>query len=103
MLSKKILEFIIDKLKEIEPKQIMLFGSYVYGNPSEHSDLDLLIIKDDVPSKIKIKKEIRKLISTVQLPKDIIVASTAEYEFYKTETGSIFKEINEKGLILWTS
>src|SRR3977135_2291373 len=32
-------------LEEFHPQQVILFGSYAYGDPSEHSDVDLLIIK----------------------------------------------------------
>jgi HEPN domain-containing protein/predicted nucleotidyltransferase len=32
--------------EEYRPERIFLYGSYVYGQPHEHSDLDLLIVKD---------------------------------------------------------
>ena len=32
-------------LEEFSPHQVILFGSYAYGQPSEHSDVDLLVIK----------------------------------------------------------
>jgi predicted nucleotidyltransferase len=32
--------------KEFDPERIILFGSYAYGNPSPHSDVDLLVIMD---------------------------------------------------------
>ena len=28
----------------LNPEQIFLFGSYAYGEPTEHSDIDLLVI-----------------------------------------------------------
>ena len=30
--------------REFHPQKIVLFGSYAYGRPSEHSDVDLLVI-----------------------------------------------------------
>jgi len=30
--------------REFHPQKIVLFGSYAYGKPSEHSDVDLLVI-----------------------------------------------------------
>jgi len=45
----------LDKLTEliinaIPVEQIYLFGSYAYGTPHKHSDLDLyVVLKDDVP------------------------------------------------------
>ena len=31
-----------------DPDKIILFGSYAYGNPTGHSDLDVLIVMDTV-------------------------------------------------------
>lgn len=33
------------------PDKIILFGSYAYGTPNEHSDLDLLVIKQNAEAK----------------------------------------------------
>jgi predicted nucleotidyltransferase len=44
---KKMLAEIVEKLKsEYKPLKIILFGSYAYGNPTEDSDIDLLILKN---------------------------------------------------------
>ena len=42
---------LINKLVEAikinyKPQRIILFGSHAWGNPTEESDIDLLIIKD---------------------------------------------------------
>lgn len=44
MISQKILEIINKIVAEYDPEQIILFGSYANGNPSDNSDLDLFII-----------------------------------------------------------
>ncbi|MDR0307212.1 MAG: nucleotidyltransferase domain-containing protein [Chitinispirillales bacterium] len=33
--------------KEFKPKQILLFGSYLYGTPNEYSDIDIAVIFDE--------------------------------------------------------
>lgn len=30
--------------REFDPERIILFGSYAYGSPTEHSDVDILVI-----------------------------------------------------------
>ncbi|MCZ7403456.1 MAG: nucleotidyltransferase domain-containing protein, partial [Candidatus Methanoperedens sp.] len=41
--AKKILDNIVNRLKQdYEPEQIILFGSYAYGKPTDESDIDLL-------------------------------------------------------------
>ena len=45
--TKKAINRMVEKLKrEYQPEKIILFGSYAWGNPSKHSDIDLFIIKE---------------------------------------------------------
>ena len=39
---------IVELLKPLDPDKVILFGSYAYGNPTEESDIDLFLIKDDL-------------------------------------------------------
>ncbi len=61
---------IIDKIiEDYSPEKIILFGSYAYGEPSEDSDIDLLIIKNTdkrpVDRWIEVKRIIRDTTRTV--------------------------------------
>ncbi|NQT34904.1 nucleotidyltransferase domain-containing protein [bacterium] len=43
----KILDDIVEKLKrDYHPERIILYGSYAWGNPTRHSDIDLFIVKE---------------------------------------------------------
>src|ERR1035437_6932082 len=92
---------IVEKLMPINPLRIILFGSYAYGNPNGDSDLDICVIKKEVISKSKEKKEIRERLKELLIAKDILVSSIEEYEFYKTQYGSVFMDIENKGKLLW--
>ena len=35
-----------DIVREFAPLQVILFGSYAYGTPTEDSDVDLLVVMD---------------------------------------------------------
>ena len=35
-----------DIVREFSPLQVILFGSYAYGTPTEDSDVDLLVVMD---------------------------------------------------------
>lgn len=39
---------IVERLKSLNPDRIILFGSYAYGSPTDDSDIDLFLIKDDL-------------------------------------------------------
>ena len=92
---------IVEKLMPINPLRIILFGSYAYGNPNGDSDLDICVVKKEEISKSKEKKEIRERLKELIIAKDILVSSIEEYEFYKTQYGSVFMDIENKGKLLW--
>jgi len=98
-----LVEFIIERLKPLNPLKIILFGSYVYGTPTVDSDLDICVIKKEIESKYQEQKEIRHRLKDLSIAKDILVASEEEYDFYKNEYGSVFMDIERKGKVLWPS
>lgn len=86
---------------EIRPKQVILFGSYAYGTATAESDIDLMIIEQNiVGSKVKEAVKIKRILSEVNMPKDILVVSEEEFEFYKTEAGSVIRDAYERGEVL---
>ena len=94
---------IVEKLKPLNPLKIILFGSYAYGTPNVNSDLDICVIKKEVKSKSKEKKEIREKLKDFFISKDILVPTLEEYEFYKNQFGSVFMDIEQKGKLLWSA
>ena len=52
MITEAQIQDVVRRIVEgYRPDQVILFGSYAYGTPNEHSDLDLLIIKQDAEAK----------------------------------------------------
>lgn len=100
---------LLEKLVEAQPEKIILFGSYAYGQPSENSDIDILVVTDDetIPSsfteKSKIYLRISMTISDIkkEFPVDLIVHTKAMYRRF-LETDSLFaREIQTKGKVLY--
>lgn len=103
-LDADLQKMIVDQLvKTVHPKKIFLFGSYAYGEPTSESDLDILVIKDDFDKKIDVKRSMRKALSRIDMPKDLLVATSDEFEFYRHESGSVYQTISEKGKLLWSA
>jgi len=42
----EIMQFVNLIVEVVDPDKVILFGSYAYGNPTDKSDIDLLIIKN---------------------------------------------------------
>jgi len=60
--------FIRAIVERIRPEKILLFGSYAYGQPDEHSDVDLLVVRKGIASERDSNLEIRDAFETVPGP-----------------------------------
>jgi uncharacterized protein len=94
---------IVTALKPLNPVKIILFGSYAYGTPTEESDLDICVVEKDYENRWEDKSKIRKALQNIKISKDILNPKLDEYNFYKTECGSVYKDVEERGVLLWHS
>lgn len=101
-LDNSIKEIIKNRIYEkINPEKIILFGSYAYGTATDESDIDIMVVENKLlNSKVKEAINIKKILEEIKKSKDIIVLSKEEFEFYKTEAGSVVREAYERGEVL---
>jgi len=100
---------ILEKLNSINPKIVIVFGSYANNDLTEDSDLDLLIVLDDnrIPKsydeKLEMKLKIRKIIREInrEIAIDLLVYTIPEYEEFIKSSSSFSKEIKENGKIIY--
>jgi len=106
---KMIKENIVQKLQPFYPKEIILFGSYAYGTPTQDSDIDLYIVTDDdfLPNnfqenmdvKMKYIKAIYEI--TADIPADIIVHTKKMNEKFRELNSYFSRKIYSEGEILY--
>ncbi len=102
MITQKQIDQIVKTIvKEYKPSKIILFGSFAYGNPTEDSDLDLLIIKDDDTPKIQRNRMVRSILKDFSIPVDIIVKTSQEFENLKNIIGTVIYPANKYGKVLY--
>jgi len=103
MITQKQLEEIVKRIIDnYNPEKIILFGSYAYGQPTEDSDLDLLVIKNSDLPRYKRAREIRKhLWGITDVPKDIIVYTQEEIDGWKEVEEAFITSVVKKGKILY--
>lgn len=88
--------------REFRPQKIVLFGSYAYGNPTEDSDVDLLVIMPFERKQGRKSLEIRQRVPA-EFPLDLIVR-TPQFITQRLEWGDCFtREILSKGKLLYES
>ncbi len=85
--------------EKFQPDRIILFGSYAYGEPNEHSDVDILVV---MPAKNERSQAVRiRLGVDHPFPVDIIVR-TPENLRWRVEEGDWFlREVVGKGRVLY--
>ena len=89
-----------DIVREFAPLQVILFGSYAYGTPTEDSDVDLLIVMDVPKSEFTRKAiEIRQRIS-YRFGLDLLVRSPEEIAYRVSYNDWFLREVTEKGELL---
>lgn len=60
------------------PSRIIVFGSVARGDAKPGSDLDVLVVFDEVSDRRGLAIAIRRLLADLPVPKDVVVASTGE-------------------------
>jgi len=89
MISEEQLHAAIRTLADgAAPQRIVLFGSYARGDATEESDLDLLVIEDEVPDRAREMVRLRRLLRPLRVPVDIVVYSADEVRRWGSQPGS---------------
>lgn len=82
---------VADIVAAVHPARVILFGSVARGEEGPDSDLDFLVVLDDldVADRVRLMGRIRFAID-VQAPIDIFVTDIQEYDQRKDVNGSMF-------------
>jgi predicted nucleotidyltransferase len=86
--------------KEFQPERIILFGSYAYGEPTNDSDVDLLVVLPFLGKPVRKAIEIRARINP-SIPLDLIVRTPQQVEERVAMNDWFMREIVEKGRTLY--
>lgn len=103
MINKEMLEEVKNRLiKTYDPIAIYLFGSYVWGKPTEDSDLDLLIVIDqsDEKSFNRVRPGQRALFG-LGISKDLIVYTKDEFERISNNVTTLGYKIKREGKVIY--
>jgi predicted nucleotidyltransferase len=109
MQNQHLIDEMTERLKELKPYKVILFGSYAKGTVTKDSDLDVLVVLDsnDYAKTFKEQNERYLLASNAvkeincKIPMDILVYSKAEYNDICEQNTLFFREIRSTGKILY--
>ena len=97
--GRQILEEVKQRLvDQFQPQAIILFGSYAWGQPTEDSDLDLLVIKDGEQTSHQLGVRALEILLDIKHPLDVLVYKSEEI---KQKKNIFFQKIFNEGELLY--
>jgi predicted nucleotidyltransferase len=102
-VSEELLEEITNRLvAELQPEEIVLFGSRAWGNPREDSDVDLLIIMPaDEFTSPEHQLRARRCLRDIDVPKDILMRTRSHVDRFRSVPASLEALILGRGRVLY--
>jgi predicted nucleotidyltransferase len=87
---------------ELQPEQIILFGSRAWGTPREDSDVDLLLIlSPGAESVADLELRARRCLRGLGIAKDILVRTRDQIERLRDVRASLEAEVLSRGRVLY--
>lgn len=108
-----IMKFITDKVitevtrriaTELNPEEIILFGSYAWGEPHKYSDLDLcIILPDEILDFDRVEWGVRALnaLNDLMIDVDVLIKTRSDVNMFKNVPASLTRKIVEEGKLLY--
>ena len=92
-----------DVARQFRPLKIVLFGSYAYGNPTEDSDVDLMVIMPKDPSGIRNRDKAIAIDSAIPatFPLDLLVRNPEDIAWRLEEGDCFLRDVFSKGRVLY--
>lgn len=85
----------------IRPQKIILFGSYVAGNPDEWSDIDLLVISADFEGMELLQRLERLGIAAARIWEPVEALGYTPEGGERVEPATFLQEILRTGVVAW--
>jgi predicted nucleotidyltransferase len=84
-----------------DPQQIILFGSQARGDARPDSDLDLLVVKEEVESPRAEAARIYRALAGLRIPVDIVVARSDYVRRHRDVVGTVVRPALREGRVLY--
>jgi predicted nucleotidyltransferase len=101
-VSTEILDEIVERLVALSaPVKIILFGSNARGEAQPDSDLDLIVVEEEVTEQQDEVLRLDRALSDLMLPIDLIVVSETQLKRYGTVPGTVYYHSLREGRVLY--
>ena len=94
----EMVRIIVDRF---HPEKVILFGSYACGQPTEDSDVDLLVVRDTGEDHFARAVPIRLALLGFRCAFDILVRTPREFDQERRMYWTVINEAAEQGKLLY--
>ena len=99
---KRTLEKITDYIVYLaDPESIILFGSQARGEGTAYSDIDLLVISENIAGRNYIAKQVRAFAGELSMKTDILIRNRSEIENASRDPFSFLAAVYKEGKIIY--
>lgn len=103
-LSEEQLAEIVRRLvSELSPLSIYLFGSQLYGTPHVDSDIDIMVVVDDVTAGVDLHRRGYECLRGLGLPVELHICDRTRFNTWAQVVGTLQREIQRKGRLLYAA
>lgn len=89
-------------VSQFQPEQVILFGSYAWGNPTVDSDVDLMVIvRESSLSDYQRSVLGHRCLSGLGIAKDVVVRTRAEFDRWQAVRSSLECKVARQGKVLY--
>ena len=105
-VSSELLQEMVNTIvEEVDPDQIILFGSQARGDTHEHSDVDLVVLERGPFVKGNTKHDemmqIRRALSKFRIPTDVMVCTHEDVDYWRDSINNVLARALREGKVLY--
>jgi predicted nucleotidyltransferase len=103
-IDQQLLEEIVGRLTAAaQPARVIVFGSVATNTAGADSDIDLLVLLDDVKDSRRESVRLRGVLRGIAVPFDVVVMATQRFEETKHVVGGIAYPAHRYGRVIYAA
>ena len=101
-VDEEIIQEIVRRILTVaKPDKVILFGSAASGRMTRDSDIDLLIVEPQIADQWQEYVRVRRALSGIRFPFDLLFITTEWFEASKDVIGGIAYPANKYGRVIY--